>query len=50
MNILETITIKDFKLFGITLFSVEESKTSTLEHVEHPIEVTQEYYNAEFEV
>ena len=50
MNILETITIKDFKLFGITLFSIEESKTSTFEHVEQPIEVTQEYYNAEFEV
>ena len=50
MNILETITIKDFKLFGITLFSIEESKTATLEHVEQPIEVTQEYYNAEFEV
>ena len=50
MNILETITIRDFKLFGIPIFSMEESKTSTAEHVETPIELSQEYFNAEFEV
>lgn len=50
MNILDVIRVKDFKLFGFTIFSIEESKTTTFEHIEKPIKIPQEYYVEEFEV
>ena len=50
MSILDVIRVKDFKLFGFTIFSIEESKTTTFKHVEELIKIPQEYYVEEFEV
>ena len=50
MNIYKTKSRKDFKLFGIVVFSVETDKTDTEHNTELDIIVKQDYFESEFEI